>query len=345
MRCPNCDSENLEGSRFCAFCSKELPQTIKCSSCQGEILQESTFCPFCASRLDQEKGFGRSEGSLYNKGNKGAPSLPGPLQDAAPMGQTEVDDKGGTTTLFCNICNEPTASDKLIFDIDGNRVCKKCMETGGRKKSAKTRRIEALKLQVEGKTATPTNIRPAAPKVATTQMRRTDSSGSGFGRTIALVFGVLILLGGLGAGFYYYYFEIYEKQMQKNGGNGGKPSKGKGPSKSPAKKGGAQDPNRKGEIIETPENPPPVIPSNTPQWFRGVFRGVSTEEGILSGALRFESDTYGIVFVTLPPGAKAIARTYVKGKKYKFKFKPDSKFHTHRRVTFSMLEGPIQSAE
>jgi len=87
----------------------------------------------CAYRLDQGQTPGRArEGPLYAKTPASAPGPARPPAHGLPGAVEPTEQKSSDTgsTLFCSVCSEPTSSDQLTFDLDGNRVCKKCMDSG-----------------------------------------------------------------------------------------------------------------------------------------------------------------------------------------------------------------------
>lgn len=325
MRCTECGAENLEGSRFCSRCAKPLPQMIHCPSCGGEILQGSIFCPLCAARIEGDKAFGRGGGSTYGK-NAGKPApLSSPFEDEA----AEDPGSDGSATLFCAICNEPTASTQLMFDHEGNRVCKKCMDSGGKKKSRRTRMIEAMKLEVEGTNLYKTTQRGVtkvvpksskAPKAPELEEKKKS-------RGLLVVF-VLFLLLAAGGGAAWFFL------LHKNPGN----------LAAVKRLLGLAGPSKDAPADEEEKEPAPEA-SLEPRWFTGTFVGENTEEeGELRGALVFQAEGEEPVYI-VPPEGQDLASAYFKGLKYTFKFKPDAGFAKSRRLTLAMLEEPIQEVE
>lgn len=56
MKCPNCNNNNPDGSKFCNHCGQRIEEScgvIKCSNpkCGKEILSDSKFCPFCGTKV------------------------------------------------------------------------------------------------------------------------------------------------------------------------------------------------------------------------------------------------------------------------------------------------------
>ena len=91
---------------------------------------------------------------------------------------------------------------------------------------------------------------------------------------------------------------------------------------------------------------PPPPPPETPRWFTGTFKGLHPENGLLSGALIFESEGKETVYLTIPEGLRdKYAKSLVEGMKYKFKFKPNPLFHSTKRITLAMLKEPPTSAD
>jgi tetratricopeptide (TPR) repeat protein len=54
MKCPNCGTENPEGSGFCRGCGQSLQTEFKCPQCGYINLQDSKFCNKCGQRLVKE---------------------------------------------------------------------------------------------------------------------------------------------------------------------------------------------------------------------------------------------------------------------------------------------------
>lgn len=51
IKCPNCDRENPDGSKFCSTCGKKLEIYATCSSCGGQVAYGAVFCPQCGKKL------------------------------------------------------------------------------------------------------------------------------------------------------------------------------------------------------------------------------------------------------------------------------------------------------
>lgn len=56
MKCPNCNNNNPDGSKFCNHCGQRIEESnsvILCSNprCGKEIPSDSKFCPFCGSKV------------------------------------------------------------------------------------------------------------------------------------------------------------------------------------------------------------------------------------------------------------------------------------------------------
>jgi hypothetical protein len=323
MRCPKCQAENPDEARFCNGCATKLPQVLVCPSCGGKNVEGAKFCNFCAKRFDQERSPG--------KGSSGSPSKPAgaakPKTAAHPIPQPAADEenpnkkKGGTqSTSFCHVCHEPTPTNLLTFDVDGNHVCRKCLLSGAKPKDPKTRALEAIKQQISGTTATQTSytggLKGTGGKAVTM-----SGGGARKGSRIALIGTLVLVLAGVGTAAAYY-FLVYQKQgLDSFGSSGGSTSPGKTDS---GKGEGA--PEKKEEI----------------RLFEGIFVGIEADEGEWVGALRFESSSKEKVFVTLPAEASAAIKSFVKGKAYRIRFTPDEAFQATRRIDFSSLRGTIK---
>ncbi|MCU0722085.1 MAG: zinc ribbon domain-containing protein [Planctomycetes bacterium] len=320
MRCPDCGSENLEGSKFCSFCSKKLPQSVRCPSCGGENLEGAKFCNLCGRRFDTEGGA---------KG--GAPAAKGKLRATDSGAGEGIEKKKGSTsaTQFCHVCHEPTPTDNLMFDLEGNHVCKKCLLLGSQAKDGRTRALEAIKAQLEG--TAPTQISHVTGKGAQLRMQplpRSDEKRS----KLPYLGLALLLLGAAAAGGYYYV--AYVKKA--NPVDFLKGLVGSAPSGAPA-----PTPSGKSEAADkaSPDDGKASVV------FVGSYLGPQAGEGELAGAMAFQSKTGEKVIVALPDDLKNLANSFIKGQTYRLKFKPGEEFKETRRIDLSMLEGPIKEAK
>ncbi len=68
MKCPHCDKQISDDSKFCMFCGGEIVEkepeeeieetiSIKCSKCGAEVRKDALFCPVCGNKLVEEKIF------------------------------------------------------------------------------------------------------------------------------------------------------------------------------------------------------------------------------------------------------------------------------------------------
>ena len=53
MKCPKCDFDNKDDSRFCKNCGQPLTSKKECPNCKREIDSDSRFCEFCGSSLEE----------------------------------------------------------------------------------------------------------------------------------------------------------------------------------------------------------------------------------------------------------------------------------------------------
>lgn len=54
VKCPSCGAENPVGAKFCSECGTSLlPQKIKCPSCGAELDSTAKFCPECGTKIAQ----------------------------------------------------------------------------------------------------------------------------------------------------------------------------------------------------------------------------------------------------------------------------------------------------
>jgi hypothetical protein len=206
------------------------------------------------------------------------------------------------------------------------------MKSGGKKKSPKTRRLEAMKHQMEGKVMSPTGRRATQSTLKKARMVE-DAPPSGGSK--GLVIGVVVLLL-LGAGAAAFALVVLPKIQEGSGG--GSASGTPEPSPEPDAKGAEPGPEDEPPPEEKPkpeDEPKPVRPPPPPpetlQWFTGTYKGVHPKNGVLSGALIFESEGKETVYIT---ARKGYEESLVKGKKYKFQFRPDALFHSTKRIKY-----------
>ncbi len=51
MRCPSCQTENLESAKFCQECGQPIPSELICSRCNHKNPLQSKFCIQCGQSL------------------------------------------------------------------------------------------------------------------------------------------------------------------------------------------------------------------------------------------------------------------------------------------------------
>jgi len=49
MKCPECQTENLDGNRFCRKCGGKLAKM--CPQCEAEVFADDSFCGTCGQNL------------------------------------------------------------------------------------------------------------------------------------------------------------------------------------------------------------------------------------------------------------------------------------------------------
>jgi serine/threonine protein kinase/tetratricopeptide (TPR) repeat protein len=54
MKCPNCQTENLDTSKFCKKCGQSLKTEVICQHCQHKNSPDSEFCVQCGQRLSEQ---------------------------------------------------------------------------------------------------------------------------------------------------------------------------------------------------------------------------------------------------------------------------------------------------
>ena len=52
IKCPSCNQENPDGSKFCSTCGKKLELFLTCPSCGGQAAYGAVFCPHCGKKLN-----------------------------------------------------------------------------------------------------------------------------------------------------------------------------------------------------------------------------------------------------------------------------------------------------
>jgi membrane protease subunit (stomatin/prohibitin family) len=52
VKCPNCQTDNVPGAKFCASCGTSLaPPTVKCPNCQADNVPGAKFCSECGTSM------------------------------------------------------------------------------------------------------------------------------------------------------------------------------------------------------------------------------------------------------------------------------------------------------
>ena len=53
MKCNHCNSEVVDGTKFCPYCGNriELPISLRCPQCNTEVTDGTKFCPNCGSPM------------------------------------------------------------------------------------------------------------------------------------------------------------------------------------------------------------------------------------------------------------------------------------------------------
>lgn len=148
IKCPNCNQENPDGSRFCSTCGNKLEVFLTCPSCGGQVAYGSAFCPLCGKNLKGQDDGVLSGGSVvagdvttnsnnvttnnYNTTNNTVNNI---------YSQTIVDasikchacgkslQKEAGDTYKCSKCGESFCSDHFSLEL---KLCSNCRDEANR---------------------------------------------------------------------------------------------------------------------------------------------------------------------------------------------------------------------
>ena len=118
MRCPNCESENRQGAKFCDECAAPLP--LSCPNCGTENRPGAKFCNECATPLTQQSEVRGSESRVHTSSSPRS-YTPKHLAERISAEQAAMAARGALdgerktiTVLFADI----KSSMELIEDLD-----------------------------------------------------------------------------------------------------------------------------------------------------------------------------------------------------------------------------------
>ncbi|MCQ2572640.1 MAG: zinc-ribbon domain-containing protein [Treponema sp.] len=127
IKCTNCGTELIDGSKFCMECGTPVPQVIKCINCGKELPLNSKFCLECGTPVNQNQ----SPASMINIGAKSViagdvinttnitNNLVHQNDKCSCCGKTMV----GNDYFTCSVCGTPVCKDCYIPE---KKKCKNC---------------------------------------------------------------------------------------------------------------------------------------------------------------------------------------------------------------------------
>lgn len=145
IKCPSCNTENPDGSKFCSTCGKKLEVLLTCPSCGGQAAYGSAFCPQCGKKLtgtnelmsgnvvagdvsvdsstkiDASTNYNGSVVNIYNQ------SITETAVKCHACGKTLLN--GAGTAYKCAKCGETFCSDHLSL---GLKLCNDCSDEANR---------------------------------------------------------------------------------------------------------------------------------------------------------------------------------------------------------------------
>ncbi len=115
MKCPNCQSENMEGAKFCSECGTELQQL--CPQCGAEVGPGAKFCSDCGAALGKsEAGGTKGPAATPPSGDLHEPRAYTPahlaeriLRDRSTLlGESRI-----VTVFFCDVADSTALAEEL----------------------------------------------------------------------------------------------------------------------------------------------------------------------------------------------------------------------------------------
>ena len=101
MRCPSCNSENPEATKFCGNCGKPLKN--RCAECGAENPPQFKFCGECGVALIVSRSEAVGNEATRGRASDGAPETRGSL----------VGERRHLTVLFCDLVGSTEISARL----------------------------------------------------------------------------------------------------------------------------------------------------------------------------------------------------------------------------------------
>ena len=102
MRCPECNTENPEGKKFCRKCGAKLASA--CPQCAAEILPGDRFCGECGHNLSHPSEPSPRELSFDEKLEKIQRYLPKGLTEKILSQRDKIEgERKQVTVMFCDM--------------------------------------------------------------------------------------------------------------------------------------------------------------------------------------------------------------------------------------------------
>jgi len=102
MKCPECQSENREGIKFCEECGAKLE--LQCTACQAKIPLGKKFCGACGHKLDAPAETPPMELSFDEKIAKIQRYLPKGLTEKILSQRDRIEgERKQVTVMFCDM--------------------------------------------------------------------------------------------------------------------------------------------------------------------------------------------------------------------------------------------------
>ncbi|MGD8209978.1 MAG: adenylate/guanylate cyclase domain-containing protein [Desulfobacterales bacterium] len=105
MKCPQCQFENSEGSKFCGGCGARFE--LSCSECGAKNPAENKFCNECGSNLKTVKGVSNQITEAIN------PPVPTSKETIGPNTPSTTGERKHVTVLFSDLTGYTAMSEKL----------------------------------------------------------------------------------------------------------------------------------------------------------------------------------------------------------------------------------------
>ncbi|MHC5079279.1 MAG: zinc-ribbon domain-containing protein [Planctomycetota bacterium] len=313
MRCPECASDNPDGSKFCSSCGMPIPTSASSPPpvSEGEEGGDDGLPYGEGAPADSEAPLAFAEAPPAAteappvEGEPPGEPTPPPMTDGNAFPYPDVDTGRPRVedTTFCSLCRGAFQA-KELEKVDGEHLCSLCRSKMEGRKS---------KTPAFGDTGLGTPLTPAAGTPISTR-QQTSSEPMSTVKVGLFIFAGLILVGLAGAAVFF--FISGDKET---------PSPTRPPIRDPNPN--PPTPPDKGEAVEKKtESPPPTEPqekrSYEPKWFTGVYK--KKNERVLIAA---PQDLHGF---------------YSLGKRYKFRFKPSDPYYEKGLISYYDLLSPIE---